>query len=222
MTTFTVGILKYLIKSQTEVTVGDESSTDKIAVVDKTKFYKEIIIPKKVTYNSITYTVTRSGEDAFKNIKSKRIFIPNTIKSIGMNCFMSSNIWSIYFEEGSVCTKIEAWGLMVKNKYFRRIVLPSSITSLNDYVFWCLIAPLDVYYCGSNSLVGNNMDSNDLTKIKAHVSSNYPLNTKFLKVDPIDTNANCAINPYPLPLVSRCRKRGVLNVYLLLIQLFSS
>ena len=53
-----------------------------------TDYYGNIIIPEKVTYNGIEYTVTSIGRSAFSNCSSlTSITIPNSVTEIGGAAF---------------------------------------------------------------------------------------------------------------------------------------
>ena len=221
MTSFKVGDFYYITTEESEVTIGkDTMDIEGNALDSNSNYYKNIFIQKHVNYNGKTYSVTRVGHKALNNARSNKVFIANTIKSIGMHAFTSDYITSVIFEEGSVCTSIGAWGFMIYNKNFKRIVFPPSISNIGSYVFCCLAAQIDVYYCGSNTLNPSGILDEDISKIKAHVSSKYPKNEQFLKVDPVETNADCKLqNPY---IITLSKNKINAEIYLLIILLIIS
>ena len=55
-------------------------------------------IPSKVTYNDITYTVTKLAPGCLKNFKhfKSKLSIPSEVTTIGANAFEGSNVQSVY------------------------------------------------------------------------------------------------------------------------------
>ena len=52
------------------------------------EYYGDVVIPKTVTYNGITYSVTSLGEWCFADCSSlTSITIPNSVTSLGEWCF---------------------------------------------------------------------------------------------------------------------------------------
>ena len=54
-------------------------------------------IPSKVTYNDITYTVTKLAPGCLKNFKhfKSKLSIPSEVTTIGANAFEGSNVQSV-------------------------------------------------------------------------------------------------------------------------------
>ncbi len=72
----------------------------------------DIEIPRKVIYNSKTYTVTSIGDEAFFECSSlASVTIPNSVTSIGNSAF-------------SGCSSLES------------VTIPNSVTSIGDYAFY--------------------------------------------------------------------------------------
>lgn len=64
--------------------VGNHAAT----VTYGTAYSGDIVIPESVVYNSVSYTVTEIGNDAFSNCSSlTSVSIPNTITSISSQAF---------------------------------------------------------------------------------------------------------------------------------------
>ena len=79
-------------------------------MVQPTTLSGDIVIPEKVTYNNVDYTVSSMTSSAFKQTDIKTITLPNSITSLGDECF-----W--------FCS------------YLTSIILPNSITSLGNDCF---------------------------------------------------------------------------------------
>ena len=96
---FQSGGLYYNITSSAtvEVTKGDVNYSD------------EVVIPISVTYNDITYAVTRIGESAFEGSHAYDVVMPNNITSIGNKAFQFSRL--------------------------QILKIPSSVTSIGEQVF---------------------------------------------------------------------------------------
>ena len=88
---FQSGGLYYNITSSAtvEVTNGDVNYSD------------EVVIPISVTYNDITYAVTRIGESAFEGSHAYDVVMPNSVTSIGENVFYGcSSLTSVTLGSG--------------------------------------------------------------------------------------------------------------------------
>ena len=71
----------------------------------------DVVIPKAVTYNGITYSVTNLGKECFRGCSDlTSITIPNSVKRLGVSCFKD-------------CEGLTS------------ITIPNSVTSLRDYCF---------------------------------------------------------------------------------------
>lgn len=116
-----------------------------------------IVIPKTVSYNGVTYTVTSIGQYAFyycSNLTS--IYIPNSVNYIGLYAFKNCyKLEAVYIDD------LEAWcnisfpyidrdedstndsnplyyakRLYLNGKELTELVIPSSITKINNYAFY--------------------------------------------------------------------------------------
>ena len=84
----------------------------KTATVVRSLGSDEVIIPETIEYEGETYTVTKIGDDAFRNNRlATKVQLPDTITEIGNSAF-------IY------CDAIES------------INLPSSLTTIGEKAFW--------------------------------------------------------------------------------------
>ena len=93
----------------------------------------DIIIPESITYEGRSYTVVRATNGAFQNTDITSISLPNSITSLGNNCFdfcynlisvkLPDNITSLGDNTFRNCNKLSS------------IKLPNTLTSLGEYCF---------------------------------------------------------------------------------------
>ena len=104
----------------------------------------DIEIPRKVIYNSKTYTVTSIGDDAFYGCSSlESVTIPNSVTSIGNYAFFD-------------CSSLES------------VTIPNSVTSIGDGAFsgCSKLKNIDVYPENANySSIDGILYNKDVTKL---------------------------------------------------------
>ena len=94
----------------------------------------DVVIPKAVTYNGITYSVTSLGGWCFKDCSSlTSITIPNSVTSLGNVSFAScSSLTSITI--GNSVTSL-GWRCFKGCRSLTAITIPNSVTSLGNWCF---------------------------------------------------------------------------------------
>ena len=94
-----------------------------------------VTIPKSVTYNSKTYSVTSIGENAFKNCSIlTSVTIPNSVTSIGSEAFFGcSGLYSVTIPNSM--TSI-GWSVFGYCSGLTSVTIPNSVTSIGDYAFY--------------------------------------------------------------------------------------
>ena len=118
------------------------------------KIEGEFIIPSSITHNGNVYSVSRIEERAFSGCSElTSIVIPNSIKSIGRDVFYTSssvinNIKKVFINDIESWCKIsyESPGsnplyagnadLYLNEQKLTKIIIPNSITQINDYAFY--------------------------------------------------------------------------------------
>ena len=102
-------------------------------------FYSgNIIIPEKVTYEGVEYTVTKIADNAFNSCKDlTSITIPSSVTTIGESAFfycnsltsitIPSGVTNIGYSTFSYCSGLTS------------ITIPSSVTNIDSYAFHACI-----------------------------------------------------------------------------------
>lgn len=89
--TFEVDGIYYNVNAGAEPTVSVTSGD--------AAYQGHVSIPESVTYEGITYTVTKIGDNAFSYDDITSVDLPSTLVNIGKNAFASTKITSIIFPE---------------------------------------------------------------------------------------------------------------------------
>ena len=86
----------YTKTSSTTVKVTGDFETDMpCGAISSTDYSGEVIIPRQVTYNGVTYTVDGIGDHAFKNSGISYLVIPSTVEYIDYHAFEGCSFYSI-------------------------------------------------------------------------------------------------------------------------------
>ncbi len=142
--TFNVDDIEYKV-----LTEGSGNNTVEVCGTTLTSSPLNIVIPETVTYNSITYTVTRiasgnmvynsgsgglepEGAFTFKTISS--ITLPNTIEIIGSYAFSKSTIQKIVLPNSLKRITSGAFSF-TKGDYLNDFVLPEGLEYIGDAAF---------------------------------------------------------------------------------------
>ena len=125
-----------------------------------------ITIPKTVTYNGTTYTVTTIGYCAFRNSTNlTNVNIPNTVTSIGHKAFYGcSGLTRVYNPNSVLAIGEYAFSFCVSLTSF---TIPNSVTYIGDGVFMGCRGLTSVTIPNSVTSIGNAMfmDCSGLTSI---------------------------------------------------------
>ena len=132
---FKVGGICYNITSETNKTVG-VTYNDKYSYSYNyyTKYEGSVTIPKSVTYNGTTYSVTSIGERAFYGCSGlTSVVIPNSVTSIGSMAFYDCSGLTSVTIPNSV-TSIEG-GAFYDCSGLTSVTIPNSVTSIGESAF---------------------------------------------------------------------------------------
>ena len=153
---FQSGNLYYYIKNANEVTVTAANDT------------RSITIPRTVTYDSITYIVTRIGDVAFYDCSSlTSISIPNSITSIGEGAFYRcSSLASINIPNG--VTSI-GYATFYECSSLTSINIPNSVTSIGEWAFSHCSALTSINIPNGVTSIGRNAFSHCSALTSIHI-----------------------------------------------------
>lgn len=108
----------------------------------------KVTIPSAVTYNGVTYDVTRIGDEAFLNCTwLDEVVIPKSVRVIGKDVFKeSNNVSKIHIDDLAAWCGIEfdnvvetplgrGYSLYVKGELVTDLVIPDAVTVINPFAF---------------------------------------------------------------------------------------
>ena len=103
-------------------------------IIDYVGAETEIVIPSTITKNSVKYTVTRIGDNAFNSyVEMKSVTIPSTVTSIGNRAFANCNNLTSVLIPNSVTTIGSCVFEYCRN--LKSIEIPNSVTTIGNTVF---------------------------------------------------------------------------------------
>lgn len=116
-------------------------------------------IPDKVTYESVEYSVTSIGIQAFAYCKIANITIPHSVTSIKYGAFTCSDITSVFIPENVTSIDNDAFNCCYK---LNSVTISDGVTSIGDGAFIncrgliSITIPGSVTYIGSVAFKGCN------------------------------------------------------------------
>ena len=97
----------------------------------KDEYAGDVVIPKAVTYDGITYSVTSLGVECFMDCSSlTSVTIPNSVTSLGTGCFYGSSGLTSIIIPNSVTSL--GYACFYNCRSLTSITIPNSVTSLGD------------------------------------------------------------------------------------------
>ncbi|OFX67143.1 MAG: hypothetical protein A2X12_07855 [Bacteroidetes bacterium GWE2_29_8] len=111
------------------------TSANTVKVTPKTpKYFGNIAIPSSVTYNSITYSITSIGDEAFRYCSGLgSITIPNSVTSIGFFAFQNCPDLTSFIIPNSLTFIGD--GAFIDCRGLKSIIIPNFVTSIGDGAF---------------------------------------------------------------------------------------
>lgn len=111
-----------------------DSNTKTASVAENTSASGDIVIPEKVSYGNVEYTVTSLGNECFYSCKElKSIRIPNTVTSIGRQAFYGCESLEII----EIPNSVNYIGSLAFSACYslESIIIPSSVTKIQGPLF---------------------------------------------------------------------------------------
>ena len=119
------GIYYYVIDGGVEVTYTSYSGNN---------YSGSVTIPSTVTYNGITYSVTRIGLLAFADCDNlTSVTIPNSVTSIASEAFLGTNLTSISIPESVILIESSAFS---RCKGLTSMIIPKNVISIESSIFY--------------------------------------------------------------------------------------
>ena len=97
------------------------------------KYKRTVVIPESIGVNGTTYSVTSLGNYCFCASGLTSITIPNSVTSLGYECFSECSGLTSIMIPNSV-TSLGGW-CFSECSGLTSITIPNSVTSLGDYCF---------------------------------------------------------------------------------------
>ena len=111
-----------------------DSNTKIASVADNSSASGDIVIPEKVSYGNVEYTVTSLGDNSFSYCEElKSIRIPNTVTRIGLQAFYGcASLEKIEIPNSVNYIGIQAFSYCLS---LESIIIPSSVTQIQGLLF---------------------------------------------------------------------------------------
>ncbi len=148
----------------------DNTKTAKVIAGDY-ELFTEIEIPKKVSYNSVEYTVTGIGQGAFAESRNvERISIPASVTKIEERAFVSCPLLSTYIVDKENEIYKSSYSAIIETASQTLIAacngttIPKGVKSIGDYAFWGYVG-YSLTIPGSVTSLGSNVFDSQLSRV---------------------------------------------------------
>ncbi len=134
---------------------------------NRNAFVGNIVIPKTVTYNGTTYTVTGIGNNAFRGCQDlTSVSLPNSITTIGTQAFSETGLASIIIPESVTTIGSQAF----YSSKLTSINIPESVTTIGPKAF-CSSKLTSINIPESVTTIGESAFQNCTSLISATIPS---------------------------------------------------
>ena len=167
---FEVDGIFYHVLSETDKTVAvtlDSESAEENFPNLSSAYKGDVVIPSTVTYESVTYTVTGIGDQAFVyGSQVTSIVIPNTVTSIGNHAFLHCSGLTTINIPNSV--KSIGDGAFTNCMSLRAIIIPSEVRYIGEYAFTGCDALASIVVDKDNPVFDSREDCNAIIETSSN------------------------------------------------------
>ena len=167
---FEVDGIFYHVLSETDKTVAvtlDSESAEENFPNLSSAYKGDVVIPSTVTYESVTYTVTGIGDQAFVyGSQVTSIVIPNTVTSIGNHAFLHCSGLTAINIPNSV--KSIGDGAFTNCMSLRAIIIPSEVRYIGEYAFTGCDALASIVVDKDNPVFDSREDCNAIIETSSN------------------------------------------------------
>ena len=140
---------RYILKKmkiEVDALIYELNNDEATLVGNKIDKVIDLDIPRKIIYENKEYTVTEIAPQVFKNNRFINwVSIPSTVKKVGAECFASSSIKELYFEQIVALHEVEIGESLCHDSIRLEYVhLASGITSISSKSFYNCISLIEI------------------------------------------------------------------------------
>lgn len=140
---------RYILKKmkiEVDALIYELNNDEATLVGNKLDKVIDLDIPRKINYENNEYIVTEIAPQVFKNNRFINwVSIPSTVKKVGAECFASSSIKELYFEQIVALHEVEIGESMCHDSIRLEYVhLASGITSISSKSFYNCISLIEI------------------------------------------------------------------------------
>jgi hypothetical protein len=134
------------MKIEVDTLIYELNNDEATVVGNKIDKIIDLVIPRKINYENKEYIVTEIAPQVFKNNRFINwVSIPSTIKKVGAECFASSSVKELYFEQIVALHEVEIGESMCNDSIRLEYVhLASGITIIPSKCFYNCISLIEI------------------------------------------------------------------------------